>query len=73
MGIEPSFPIKRSFTRKKKFDEPDHDEEVLLAEKVFEVNYFLVMVELQKSLCKIDLKNLKCSKIYLASYLTQKT
>lgn len=48
MGIEPSFPIKRKVTRKKQFDEPNHDEEVLLAEKAFEVNYFLVMVDVAK-------------------------
>jgi len=48
MGIEPSFPIKRNVTRKKQFDEPDRDEEVLLAEKAFEVNYFLVMVDVAK-------------------------
>lgn len=48
MGIKPSFPIKRTVTRKRQFDEPDHDEEVLLAEKAFEVNYFLVMVDVAK-------------------------
>lgn len=48
MGIEPSFPIKRTVTRKRQFDEPDHDEEVLLAEKAFEINYFLVMVDVAK-------------------------
>jgi chaperonin GroEL (HSP60 family) len=48
MGIEPSFPIKRQLTRTKQFDEPDHEEEILLAEKDFEVNYFLVMVDVAK-------------------------
>jgi hypothetical protein len=48
MGMEPSFSIKRTVTRKRQFDEPDHDEEVLLAEKAFEVNYFLVMVDVAK-------------------------
>lgn len=48
MGIEPSFPIKPNVTRKKQFVEPDNDEEVLKAEKAFEVNYFLVMVDIAK-------------------------
>uniref|UniRef100_A0A8I6WNT0 DUF4371 domain-containing protein n=1 Tax=Hordeum vulgare subsp. vulgare TaxID=112509 RepID=A0A8I6WNT0_HORVV len=53
MGIDPSFPVKRNVTRKKQFDESDNVEEVLLAEKAFEVNYFLVMVDV----AKVSLKN----------------
>jgi len=45
MGIDPSFPVKRHATRKKQFDEIDYSEEILEAEKAFEVSYFLVMVD----------------------------
>ena len=53
MGIEPSFPVKRNVTRKKQFDEHDNNEEVLLAEKAFEVDYFFVVVDV----AKVSLKN----------------
>ncbi|XP_071675889.1 uncharacterized protein [Lolium perenne] len=48
MKIQPSFPIKRRITRKKHFDESDDDannEEILAAEKAFEVDFFFVMVD----------------------------
>jgi hypothetical protein len=48
MKIHPSFPIKRRITRKKHFDESDDDannEEILATEKVFEVDFFFVMVD----------------------------
>lgn len=49
MKIQPSFPIKRRKTRKRHFDETDDDadnnEEILAAEKAFEVDFFLVMVD----------------------------
>ena len=45
MGVETTFPVKRRATRKKQFDETDYNEVILQAEKDFEVNYFLVMVD----------------------------
>ena len=45
MGVETTFPVKRHATRKKQFDETDYNEAILQAEKDFEVNYFLVMVD----------------------------
>ena len=45
MGVETTFPVKRRATRKKQFDETDYNEAILQAEKDFEVNYFLVMVD----------------------------
>jgi hypothetical protein len=72
MGIEPSFPIKRSVTRKKQFDEPDHDEEVLLAEKAFEVNYFLVMVDVAKVSLQNRFEELKVFKDIFGFLLNSK-
>ena len=46
MGVEPSFPIKRPTSRKKQYDETDCEEAKLETEKAFEVNYFLVMVDI---------------------------
>ena len=46
MGVQPSFPIKRRASRKKQYDETDCEEAILEAQKAFEVNYFLVMVDM---------------------------
>ena len=46
MSVEPSFPIKRLASRKKQYDETDCEEAKLETEKAFEVNYFLVMVDI---------------------------
>uniref|UniRef100_A0ACD5U1V3 Uncharacterized protein n=1 Tax=Avena sativa TaxID=4498 RepID=A0ACD5U1V3_AVESA len=72
MGIEPSFPIKRKVTRKKQFDEPDHGEEVLIAEKAFEVNYFLVMVDVAKCSLKKRFEELKVFKNIFGFLLNSK-
>ncbi|XP_071679668.1 uncharacterized protein [Lolium perenne] len=72
MGIEPSFPIKRTVTRKRQFDEPDHDEEVLLAEKAFEVNYFLVMVDVAKVSLENRFEELKVFKNIFGFLLNSK-
>jgi hypothetical protein len=55
MKIQPSFPIKRRVTRKKYFDESDDDannEEVLAAEKAFQVDLFYVMVDMANTSLK---------------------
>nr|TKW33479.1 hypothetical protein SEVIR_2G238766v2 [Setaria viridis] len=46
MGVEASFPEKRRATRKKQFDESNCQEEILEAEKAFEVEYFFVLVDM---------------------------
>jgi hypothetical protein len=46
MGVQPFFPVKCQGIRKKQFDESDYSEEILQAEKDFEVNYFLIMVDM---------------------------
>uniref|UniRef100_A0ACD5X6X0 Uncharacterized protein n=1 Tax=Avena sativa TaxID=4498 RepID=A0ACD5X6X0_AVESA len=72
MGIEHSFPIKRRVTRTKQFDEPDYDEEILLAEKAFEVSYFLVMVDVAKVSLKTRFEELKVFKNTFGFLLSSK-
>jgi hypothetical protein len=45
MGAKTTFPVKRRASRKKQFDETEYNEAILQAERDFEVNYFLVMVD----------------------------
>ncbi|KAL6545318.1 hypothetical protein OROGR_009192 [Orobanche gracilis] len=46
MGIEPEFPIKRSFRRKKQFDEiPNTERERQSAQDTFRTDYFYVLVD----------------------------
>jgi hypothetical protein len=52
MVVEASFSVKRKAKRKKHFDENECDEEILQAEKAFEVNYFLVVVDMANSSLK---------------------
>jgi hypothetical protein len=67
IGVEASFLIKRKAQRKKHFDENEYNEEILQAEKDFEVNYFLV-VDMANSSLKTDLKNSRHSRVYLGFY-----
>ena len=46
LDVEPSFPVKRHASKKKKFDEIECEEAILQAEEDFKVNYFLVMVDM---------------------------
>jgi hypothetical protein len=46
MGVQPFFPVKRQGIRKKQFDGFDYSGEILQAEKDFEVNYCLVMIDM---------------------------
>ena len=73
MGIEPSFPIKRRVTRKKQFDENDDDEEILLAKKVFEVEYFLVMVDFANLSLRNRFEELKVFKNIFSFLLSSKS
>jgi len=62
LGVEPSFPIKRRSVRKKQYDETDCEEANLEAEKAFEVNYFLVMVDIAISSLKNRFEELQSFK-----------
>ena len=46
MGIEPLFPMKCRAKRKNQFDESNSEEEILEAEKAFQVKYFYVVVDM---------------------------
>jgi hypothetical protein len=46
MGLYASFPVKRHALSKKQFDENNDQEEILEAERVFKVKYFLVVVDM---------------------------
>ncbi|AQK80302.1 General transcription factor 2-related zinc finger protein, partial [Zea mays] len=62
LGVEPSFPVKRHAKRKKQYDETDCEEADLEAEKAFEVNYFLVMVDIAISSLKSRFEELQSFK-----------
>jgi hypothetical protein len=61
MGVEPSFSVKRQGKRKKHFDEIEYQEEILQAEKDFEVNY-LVMVDMTNTSLKSRFEELQIFK-----------
>jgi hypothetical protein len=73
MGIQSSFPFKRQGTRKKQFDESDCSEEILQAEKDFEVNYFLVMVDMAISSLKNRFEELQVFKNIFGFLLSSRT
>ena len=63
ISVEPSFPLKCKVTRKKHFDESEcSDEAILQAEKDFEVNYFLVMVDMATTSLKTRFEELQVFK-----------
>ena len=62
LGVNPSFPVKRQAKRKKHFDETDSHEEILRAEKDFEVNYFLVVVDMANTSLKSRFEELQVFK-----------
>jgi hypothetical protein len=62
LGVEPSFPVKRHAKRKKQYDETDCEEANLEAEKAFEVNYFLAMVDIAISSLKSRFEELQSFK-----------
>jgi hypothetical protein len=75
MKIKPSFPVKRRASRKKQFDENDTDciEEILEAEKAFEVNYFLVVVDIANASLKKRFEELNVFKSIFGFLLSSKT
>jgi hypothetical protein len=46
MGVNASFPVKRKVVRKKQFYESSCHEEIIENERAFEINYFLVFVDM---------------------------
>jgi hypothetical protein len=54
MCVEASFPVKRKAQRKKHFDENEYNEEILQAEKAFEVNYFLVVFHMANNSLRFE-------------------
>jgi hypothetical protein len=76
IGVDASFPVKRKAQRKKHFDENEYSEEILQAEKDFEVNYFLVVVDMANSSLKNRFEELQTFKSifgFLLSSTTLKT
>ena len=60
MGVEASFPVKHRALRKKHYDENDCSNEAnLQGEKDFEVNYFLVMLDMASSSLKNRFEDLQ--------------
>jgi hypothetical protein len=68
MGVNASFPVKRKVVRKKQFDESSCHEEIIENERAFEVNYFLVLVDMASTSLRTRLENSACLKIYLGFY-----
>jgi hypothetical protein len=73
MVVHPSFPVKRQGTRKKQFDESDCSEEILQANKDFEVNYFMVMVDMAISSLKNKSEELQVFKTIFGFLLSSRT
>jgi hypothetical protein len=73
MGVEPSFPVKRQGKRKKHFDEIEYQEEIVQAEKDFEVNYFLVMVDMANTSLKSRFEELQTFKSIFGFLLSSTT
>ncbi|KAG6413837.1 hypothetical protein SASPL_126552 [Salvia splendens] len=73
MGVEPSFSVKRKAQRKKHFDEIDTNEEILQAEKAFEVNYFLVVVDMANTSLKSKFEELQTFKSIFGFLLSSTT
>jgi DhnA family fructose-bisphosphate aldolase class Ia len=68
LGVEPSFLVKRHAKRKKQYDETDCEEANLEAEKAFELNYFLVMVDIAISSLKSRFEELQSFKYICWGY-----
>uniref|UniRef100_A0A0A8Y3Q0 HAT C-terminal dimerisation domain-containing protein n=1 Tax=Arundo donax TaxID=35708 RepID=A0A0A8Y3Q0_ARUDO len=74
MGVEPSFPVKRKGTRKKHVDESNCSDKVIMqAEKAFEVNYFLVMVDMATTSLKNRFEELQVFKNIFGFLLSSRT
>jgi hypothetical protein len=73
MGVDPSFLVKRKAQRKKHFDEIDNNEEIIQAKKAFEVNYFLVVVDMANTSLKSRFEELQAFKSIFGFLLSSTT
>jgi hypothetical protein len=73
MGVHPSFAVKRQGTRKRRFDKSNCCEEILHVEKDFEVNYFLVMVDMAITSLNNRFQELQVFKNIFGFLLTSRT
>ena len=60
-----SHPIKQRASRKKQYDETDCEEANLEDEKAFEVNYFLIMVDMEIRSLESRFEELQSFKKYI--------
>jgi hypothetical protein len=73
MGVDPSFLVKRKAQRKKHFDEIDNNDEIIQAKKAFEVNYFLVVVDMANTSLKSRFEELQAFKSIFGFLLSSTT
>jgi hypothetical protein len=70
IGVGPSFPVKCSASRKRHFDETDCKEAKVEAKRAFEVNYFLVMVDIAISSLKSRFEDLQSFKAIFVFFMS---
>jgi hypothetical protein len=73
MGVDAFFPVKRRAKRKNQFDESNTHEEILEAEKAFQVKYFYVVVDMAKTSLKERFKELMVFKDVFGFLLSSRT
>jgi hypothetical protein len=62
IGVNASFSVKRKAARKKQFDESSCHEEILENKRAFEVNYFLVLVDMASTFLRTRFEELSMFK-----------
>ncbi|XP_051206126.1 uncharacterized protein [Lolium perenne] len=73
MGVDAFFPVKRRATRKNQFDESNTHEEIVEAEKAFQVKYFYVVVDMAVTSLKDRFKELMVFKDVFGFLLSSRT
>jgi hypothetical protein len=73
MGVPASFPVKRRSTRKMQFDEASSEEEILEAERAFQVKYFYVVVDMANTSLKTRFEDLMVFKNIFGFLLSSST
>ena len=73
MGVEASFPVKSRAVRKKQFDESNCQEEIIEAERAFEVKYFFVLVDMAITSLKTRFEELMVFKDIFGFLLSSST
>ena len=73
MGVDAFFPVKRRSKRKNQFDEINTHEEILEAEKAFQVKYFYVVVDMAITYLKDRFKELMVFKDVFGFLLSSRT